>query len=190
MNEFLEENREFNGINYVETRLTKGAYEQCTFFQCIFTNSDLSNIIFVECEFVECDLSMANVSGTAFQDSSFTNCKLLGLHFEHCNDLLFSVNFKECVLNLSSFYKCSLKRSIFMDCNLQETDFTESDMTGSILQGCDLSGAIFDHTILEKADLRRSFNFSIDPELNRIRRSKFSAGEIIGLLGKYDITID
>ena len=186
----MEEDKELNAINYVETPLAKGIYENNAFNRCIFTNSDLSNIIFVECEFVECDLSMANVSGTAFQDSSFTNCKLMGLHFEHCNDLLFSVNFKDCVLNLSSFYKCSLKRSIFIDCNLQETDFTESDMTGSILQGCDLSGAIFDHTILEKADLRRSFNFSIDPEINRIRRAKFSAEVITGLLDKYDLTID
>ncbi len=93
MSRLMEEDKELNAINYVETPLAKGIYENYAFNRCIFTNSDLSNIIFVECEFVECDL-------------------------------------------------------------------------------------------------RRSFNLSIDPELNRIRRAKFSAEGITGLLDKYDLTID
>jgi len=50
--------------------------------------------------------------------------------------------------------------------------------------------AAFENTILEKADFRTSFNYSIDPEKNRIRKARFSLAGISGLLDKYDIEID
>jgi fluoroquinolone resistance protein len=48
---------------------------------------------------------------------------------------------------------------------------------------------MFDHTILEKADLRSSYNYSFDPEINRIKKAMFSLQGIPGLLNKYDIEI-
>ena len=51
-------------------------------------------------------------------------------------------------------------------------------------------GAAFENTILEKADFRTSFNYSIDPGKNRIKKAKFSLAGIAGLLEKYDIEID
>ena len=59
-----------------------------------------------------------------------------------------------------------------------------------MFENCDLEHAMFDRTILENADLRTSFNYSIDPENNRIRRAKFSITAVAGLLEKYDIEID
>jgi hypothetical protein len=53
-----------------------------------------------------------------------------------------------------------------------------------------LSGAVFDTTNLEKADFRTSVNYSIDPALNRLKKTKFSLSEIYGLLYKLDIEID
>lgn len=83
-----------------------------------------------------------------------------------------------------------MKATRFINCNLKEADFTETDLTGSLLIDCDLLGAIFEKTILEKADLRTSFNFSIDPELNRIKKAKFSLTTVRGLLDKYNIDIE
>ena len=73
---------------------------------------------------------------------------------------------------------------------MQETDFSESDLTSSIFDNCDLTQAIFDNTILEKVDFRTSYNYSIDPEINRIKKSRFSILGISGLLDKYDIEIE
>ncbi len=190
MSDLFEEDKEFKGISFSENRLEKGVYENCTFLRCAFLNSDLSDIIFIECGFKECDLSMSNLSGVSMQGLSFTECKLVGLHFELCSDLLFSASFKNCDLKLSSFYKSPLKRSGFFDCKLNEADFTESNMTGSVIKGCDLTGAIFNHTILEEVDLRMSTNYSIDPHINRIRKAKFSVEGVIGLLDKHDILIE
>jgi uncharacterized protein YjbI with pentapeptide repeats len=72
---------------------------------------------------------------------------------------------------------------------LGELDLTECDLTGSVFDNCDLKGAVFENTIIEKADFRTSFNYSIDPQTNRIKKAKFSLSGIAGLLHKYDIEI-
>jgi uncharacterized protein YjbI with pentapeptide repeats len=120
---------------------------------------------------------------------AFKECKLLGLHFEHCNGFLFSADFEDCTLHLSSFYKLSLKKTRFKNCNLQEVDFAECDLSSSIFDNCDLARAKFERTILKKADFRTSYNYSIDPEKNRIAKAKFSITGIVGLLDKYDIEV-
>jgi hypothetical protein len=53
-----------------------------------------------------------------------------------------------------------------------------------------LTRARFERTVLEKVDFRTSYNYSIDPELNRIKNAKFSIVGIIGLLDKYDIEVE
>ena len=189
MSQLYTEDQTFEKKDYSENFLPKGEYENCTFKNCIFSNSDLSNIKFSDCEFLNCDMTMAKIDGTAFRDAKFKDCKLLGLHFENCTDFLFSVGFENCNLNLSSFYKRSLKKTKFKNCTLQETDFSEADLLLSVFDNCDLSGSIFDRTNLEKVDFRTSYNFSIDPEKNQLKKAKFSRTELAGLLEKYNLDV-
>ena len=91
---------------------------------------------------------------------------------------------------ISSFYKLILKKSHFKNCTLHEVDFTETDLTSSHFENCDFMMAIFQNSILEKADFRSSNNYVIDPEMNRIKKAKFSISGIAGLLTKYNIEID
>ena len=180
----------FEGLDFSKKLLSKGDYENCKFVNCVFTNTDLSESNFVECEFVNCDLSNATVIDTAFREVKFKGCKLMGLRFENCNEFLFSVDFEDCRLSLSSFYKRRIPKTNFTGCNLREVDFSEADLNSSVFDNCDLSGAIFEKTILEKADLRTSFNFAIDPEVNKIAKAKFTINGVGGLLNKYDIIIE
>jgi uncharacterized protein YjbI with pentapeptide repeats len=115
---------------------------------------------------------------------------MLGLHFENCNPLGLSFALDNCNLSHSSFYKTKLKKTRFKDLKLHEADFTECDLSNSVFENCDLMRATFDKTILEKTDFRSSFNYSIDPERNRLKKAKFSLSGIAGLLDKYDIDID
>ena len=69
-------------------------------------------------------------------------------------------------------------------------DFTECDLTQSVFDKCDFTDAKFENSILEKADLRTSYHYSINPEVNRIKKARFSLSGIPGLLDKYDIEID
>ncbi|MDR3651452.1 MAG: pentapeptide repeat-containing protein [Paludibacter sp.] len=186
----MTENKLFERIDFTLIHLPKDEYENCKFVNCNFYSADLLNVTFRECIFDCCDFSLASLKNTALNDIYFIGCKLVGVQFEECNPFLFSVNFENCVLKLAVFFKMKLKKTCFVNCNLQETDFSESDMTSAVFDNCDLQRAIFYKTILEKADLRTSYHYSIDPEVNRIKKARFSRTGISGLLDKYNIEIE
>lgn len=186
-NYFIEQ--EFENRDWAAQPLVIAEYEACHFINCNFSNADLSKHSFIDCSFQHCDCSNARLSQTTIRDTSFKDCKLLGLHFNTCNDFLFSATFKKCTLSFSSFYKLRLKGVLFEDCTLHEADFAECDLTGAFFSNCDLKGAIFDRTTLEKADLSTAYNYIIDPENNKIKKAKFSTAGLAGLLSKYDIKV-
>ena len=190
MPKLYTEGKTFNGVDFTAQALPIGNYEGCTFVNCNFSNTNLSDVYFIECKLEQCNVSVATIANTAFRDITFKNCKLLGLHFENANAILFEVQFEACQLNLSSFYQRSLKNTQFKNCSLQEVDFVEADLTNAVFHNCDLSYAIYENTILEKADFRTAYHYSINPELNRIKKAKFSMAGIIGLLDKYDIEVE
>jgi len=170
--------------------LTQGEYENCIFNSCSFADNYLSNFKFIDCIFDSCNLSLAKLYKTTFRDVEFIDCKMLGLRFDTCNEFGLSFLFVGCQLNHSSFYRAKIKKTIFKNSQLQETDFTEADLTGSVFDNCNLAHAIFDHSILEKADFRTAYNYSIEPELNKIKKAKFALSGVAGLLDKFDIYIE
>ncbi len=180
----------FNNIDYSVNELPKAEYDNCTFIDCVFADTYISNISFLECEFIDCNLSMAKPKQTTLKDVRFNNCKLVGFPFNTCNDFLMSLDFNGCNLNLASFSNLNLKNTQFKNCNLQEADFTRADLTASEFSDCDLNRAIFDNTNLEKADFTSANNFLINPEINRLKFAKFSKNNVIGLLKKYNIKIE
>lgn len=190
MNGRYIEDRDFQGVDFSAGGWARGEYDNCTFVQCNFAGADLSGSSFSDCTFRGCNLSGVRLGKTAFRDVLFSDCKLTGLRFEDCSDFLFTPRFESCVLQLSSFYGLKLKKMVFRHCSLQEVDFTGADLGGALLDACDLARAIFDQTILEKADLRTAFNYSIDPERNRIRKGRFSVAGIMGLLEKWEIEVE
>jgi uncharacterized protein YjbI with pentapeptide repeats len=115
---------------------------------------------------------------------------MVGLRFENCNKFLFAVHFENCVLNISSFYQMKIKKTKFINTSLQEVDFTNTDLNSSLFDKCDLAGAVFHNTILEKADFKTAYNYSIDPAANKIKKARFSLPAVIGLLNSYDIEVD
>lgn len=107
--------------------------------------------------------------------------------------------YENCRFRDCDFSECNLSDFVFTDCKfiycnlslvkLTGVDFSECDLTGSFFTDCDLDGAVFDNTNLEKADFSTAFNYSIDPERNKFKRTRFSSGGLKGLLNKYDIII-
>jgi uncharacterized protein YjbI with pentapeptide repeats len=170
--------------------LIKGEYENCTFNNCNFADNNFSGFKFTDCAFNDCNLSLTKLDGTAFWNVLFKDCKMLGLRFDTCNEFGLSFSFDGCQLNHSSFFKTKIKKTIFKNSQLQETDFTESDLTAAVFDNCDMTRVLFYHTILEKADFRTSYNYSIDPEINRMKKAKFSILGVSGLLDKYNIDIE
>lgn len=180
----------FENTGMEQTMLTDTEYDNYSFMICNFAEADLSNIKFIDCEFVNCNFSLTKLTNAALRECNFIDCKFSGVHFDSCKDLLFEVNFENCRLSLCSFYKKSLKGTSFKSTGLTEVDFAECDLSKAVFDNCDLSGATFDNTILEGADFRTAYNYSIDPDSNRIKKAKFSSASVAGLLNKYDIEIE
>lgn len=183
------ENAKFEKQQYTQEALKKGEYDTCTFLNCVFSETDLSNIAFTECEFYNCDFSNAKVKNTVFNDVVFSECKLIGIHFNNCNPFLFSAKFNKCNLSLASFYQVKIKNTTVVSCELHQTDFTQADISNTLFEDCDFKQAIFEQTILEKANLSTAYNYTIDPENNSIKKAQFSMPEVLGLLKKYDIHV-
>ncbi|WP_129716016.1 pentapeptide repeat-containing protein [Pedobacter sp. SYP-B3415] len=165
-----------------------------TYSNCLFKNADLSNAVFSACAFVDClfescNLSNATLARTALRSVRFNGCKILGVQFSQCDTFLLDLAFERCQLDLCSFYKLKLKKIRFVKCSLRETDFTGADLSEARFDECDLMMALFDGTVLQKADLRTAFNYTIRPDKNQIRKAKFSRSGLEGLLSDFDIII-
>jgi hypothetical protein len=115
---------------------------------------------------------------------------MLGLSFYDCSEFGLSFSFDNCNLGHSSFYKTKIKKTVFRNSQINEVDFTDCDLAHSSFENCNLAKARFENSILQKVDFRTSFNYSIDPEINRVKKAKFSLTQVGGLLDKYDIEID
>ena len=186
----LIEDKTFTKVTAEAIAGHKRTFEHCSFVNSDFSYADLSGVTFISCRFEGCNLSLIDLQGTALQDVRFKDCKLSGANFSKCLDFLFEVNFDTCILDNAIFYKKKNKGAKFTDCSLVETDFTEADLTDAKFNNCNLHRAFFNSTILKGADLRTSYNFTIDPDLNTIKKARFSIHGLPGLLTKYDIRID
>lgn len=185
---FFEET--YSGTDFTKEELQTGDYEFCRFINCQFPKVNLSEFSFIECEFEGCDFSMAKLYGTSFRETGFKECKMVGLQFDTCNNFAFSPQFESCNLDLSSFFQVKIKDAVFKNCSLQEVDFTQAKLEGALFKNCDLAKATFSSTLLEKADFTSSYNFSINPELNKIAGSQFSLQGLPGLLKQYEIVVE
>lgn len=187
--DFFAEDQTYDKIDFRATPLQKSDYDHCMFVKVEFSGVDLSGIKFIDCQFSGCNLTTVQMAHTVFRDVLFKDCKMMGLRFDTADKFGLSFRFEDCILDHSSFYQTELKKTIFIRTQLKQADLTGCDLTEAVFDHCDLAGATFEHTVLEKADLRTAFNYAIDPEMNRIKRAKFSLAGVAGLLGKYDIEI-
>lgn len=190
MNEILHEHKQFDKVDFSGQELYEIEYISCRFINCNFSYTNLSESDFMDCSFDNCNFSLVKVKGTGFKNSRFLNSKITGVDFSKCHDFLFSFQFQSCIVDYCSFYGRKLKKTMFQSCSIKETDFSEADLTEASFDNCDLLNTIFRQTILEKTDFRSAVNFLIDPEINKIKKAKFSLYGLPGLLEKYQIIIE
>lgn len=184
------ENRTFENISYTGKEVKNRVFEACTFLKCDLSDSDFSNSNFIDCKFTECNLSMMKVNSSSFRNVSFDRSKLLGVNFSDCNDFLFSVGFKDCLLDYASFSNKKMVKTEFLNSSLKEVTFLNANLTGSLFENANLDRAVFSNCILKEVNFLTANNYSIDPELNKLEKAKFSLSGSVGLLSKYKIIIE
>ncbi|RSK37666.1 pentapeptide repeat-containing protein [Hymenobacter metallilatus] len=165
-------------------------FEQFHFIGFDLSQADLSGRRFSECLFENCNLAGTTLANTALQNVAFTGCKLLGLPFTACRDMLFDVHFERCQLDYASFWGKAMPNTRFLHCSLREADFTRADLTGAIFQDCQLHGAVFSQTTLRGADFLSAQDVVLDPELNDVKQARFALQSLPGLLSKYGLVIE
>ena len=189
MKETIHISKTFSKVIYTEESVKNREFENCTFIDCDLYGSDFSMSQFLDCTFKDCNLSMVKFNSAGLKKAVFEDCKLMGIAFEYCEDFLFEVEFRGCMLDFSSFANKKMLKTKFSNCSMQEVNFSGTNLSKSIFDDVNLNGALFDKTNLSEADLSKAYNFSIDPELNAVKKAKFSLKDAGGLLEKYNLKL-
>ncbi|GAB3203630.1 uncharacterized protein YjbI with pentapeptide repeats [Pontibacter aydingkolensis] len=189
MEELTHEGKVFEKIVYPVKEIKNREFEKCAFRLCDFSGSNFSQNRFTDCTFIGCNLAMLKLNHTSLNNVIFKECKLTGINFSECEDTLFTVYFENCLLDYASFARIKMAKTRFIKCTLKGVDFSGTNLSNAILDDTNLERAIFHNTNLTGADLSTAFNFDIDPEINAIKKAKFSQYSLQGLLTKYNLQI-
>jgi uncharacterized protein YjbI with pentapeptide repeats len=169
---------------------TGHTFEQCTFQKLSPTQTMLAGANFINCRFEQCMLIRSVVKQTQFNDVLFTGCAVQGVDFGTCNPFGFHADFQACQLDQSIFLNRRLVKAKFVECSIKSVLFIRCDMTGSTFDRCDLELAKFDDNTLNQADFSTSFNITLDPDVNRLKKAKFSLYSLPGLLTKHNLIVN
>jgi uncharacterized protein YjbI with pentapeptide repeats len=183
------DNHTFENEIFTSQTIKGHEFQDCRFVKCDLSNSNFHHNKFIDCTFIGCNLSMTKLNGSTLSNIEFKNCKILGVIFSDCPDMLFSVAFDGCLLDYSSFMGKKMIKTKFNQSSLKEVNFSRTILSESVFNDTDLSGAVFNQTNLSAANLINARNYSIEPELNNIKKAYFSISGIHGLLDKYQIKI-
>ncbi|MDX5418430.1 MAG: pentapeptide repeat-containing protein [Hymenobacteraceae bacterium] len=190
MDEQLHQDKTFEKILYPNKAIKGREFENCIFKNCDFSSGDFSNNRFTDCEFVGCNLAMLKLGGSTLNGVTFKECKLTGINFSECEEFLFTVRFEHCLMDYTSFLLRKMPKTHFINSSLKNAVFEQANLTKAKFDNTDLEGAVFERTNLNDADLVTAYNYIIDPELNNIKKAKFSQNGLAGLLTRYDIRVE
>lgn len=152
--------------------------------------NETAMINFENCIFEDCDLSMVDFRRHIWSDVSFIRCQMSGAVFTNCKGLNFTANFMGCDLRYSIFVDCSMIKTRFEKCRIIEAKIADANLSEAVFYDCDFAGTTFQHVKLQKADLRNSINFIIDPTTNMLRGAHFSRESLEGLVLGFRIKIE
>lgn len=183
-------NIELKDLDLRGQKLKNVDFTNCTFTNCKFFESQIIDSNLENASFDGCDLSLLKIKGSIFSDVLFSESKLTGINWTELGGLIFSVNFKKCILKDSIFVEMNLRDARFTDCDLSDTDFSYANLVDSSFEGCDLKNASFENTDLRGADLSKATNYSINPGMNKIKGAKFSLPEVLSFLDYLDIKVE
>jgi uncharacterized protein YjbI with pentapeptide repeats len=164
-------------------------FRQCRFERVRLAEANLEGCTFDDCEIEACDLTMARVDKAAFREVRFRRSKLMGIDWSGVRGIAFSVSFEGCTLSHSTFADLKMQGAVIRDCKAHEVAFMGVDLSKALFAGTDLHGARFMDTVLVDTDLSEAVNYSISPQQNRLRRTKFSEEAVLALASELGVIV-
>lgn len=164
-------------------------FENCNFYNCDFRDCTFKTITFIDCNFFDCNFQDTKINYVSLRGVFFNKCNFTNVNFAMTDQVIYEFHFTDCLLDYAKFYALKLKKMKFINCSMIAADFMSSDLTEVLFDNCNLRRAVFINTIANKADFSTSYDYSFDPEKNKIKKAVFSMEGLKGLLEKYDIVV-
>ncbi len=184
----LFQGENFNRIKIPEKIIKDKEFFNCAFVSCNFFEHKFENCEFEKCSFESCDLSLASFKNSRLLDTIFKNSKIIGVNWSLCKSPA-NYDFYNCKLDNGSFMGQSLTGMKIINCSAKEVDFTETDLSKAELQKTDFLKSRFFNTNLSYADFSEALNYSINPTMNKLKKTIFTLPEAINLLDSFNVVI-
>jgi len=173
--------------------LTGKEFDDCTFFECNFSETIIRGSKFIDCLFIKCNLSVTKINQSKFSGVTFDECKMVGVDWTKASwtsiALTSPIKFVKCIINDSCFFGLSLSEIVCEECKAHDVDFREGDFSEANFMFTDFSNSLFSETNLTGADFTEATNYNINIYHNEIKRAKFSRYEAVRLLNSLDIEL-
>ena len=193
MYKFKEEvydEEEFTGLVCADMDLSNLVFRDCLFVECDFSGSKFGRSQFSGCDFKRCNFSNAKLYDTKLSEVNFNACKLAGIYFSDCNQLLFSINLVGCKAAYCNFQGMDMKGSRFAESDLSDCVFEGADLKRTDFSKSELKGADFSRANLESADFRGAMEYQIDPQITRVMKAKFNYPDVLSLLKSFNVIVE
>ncbi|MBW3544545.1 MAG: pentapeptide repeat-containing protein, partial [Bacteroidetes bacterium] len=189
METITHQHKTFENLAYAGKVVQHREFEKCSFKACDFSESNFSHNRFTSCTFTGCNMGLIKLRHTTLDGVFFKDCKLIGVNFHECADLLFSLQLDGCLADYASFANKKMSKTLFKNSSLKSAVFEGTILNKAVFDNTDLQGAVFNKANLQEADFTTAYYFIIDPEQNMMKKAKFSAEGLHNLLLKYDLRI-
>jgi fluoroquinolone resistance protein len=177
------------GLNLSNGSIPGKEFYRCRFKGCNLTEADLSGCVFEECGFFECNLSNPLIKGSRLIGAEFSECKIVGLNFYHCDQLVFDCGFSKSALRNCNFSELKMKGAKFLGCRIDECDFDGAFLVGAAFDDSVFRLTSFHNCNLEKASFLEAKGYEIDPRTARVKQAVFSVPDVLSLIECFGIVI-
>ena len=185
--------KHFSQLSMVGSEIERVEFEDCHFKDCDFSEASFRRCRFIECQFNQCNLSIVKLGQSQFTDVVFEDCKLIGINWTHATwsqlRLAAALEFKQCVLNDSTFFELSLDELKLRECKAHDVDFRTGSFRNALFNHTDFTGSLFGKTNLSGADFTEAVNYDIDVFDNQIEGAKFTRYEAVRLLDSLGVEL-
>jgi uncharacterized protein YjbI with pentapeptide repeats len=163
-------------------------FVRCRFIKCSFERTHFKECSLEDCSFEQCNLGLIKQKMVGFLGVKFEDSKIIGVDWTHPKNP-FDVSFLRCNLDNSIFAGMKLGSTRMSGCSIRDADFTNADLTKCAFDSSDLAGSRFENCNLSFADFSQAMNYSINPTLNKLKKTKFALPEAASLLRVFDIVL-
>ena len=187
------EDQTFEGLSLPGAEIRAKEFAGCTFTGCSFLEARFRACRFVDCTFVRSDLSLCSLEECSFTTTEFIDSQIIGVNWTEASwpalGLFDAIGFERCAISHSTFIGLGLRRVKIVDCVAHDVDFAEANLSEAVCVGTDFQDSRFLRTDLSEADFTGARNYAISPNLNMLRKARFSLPEAMALLYGLDIIL-